>query len=940
MASKVQIEVTLDNSGVLTGVKAIEGQLNSIKTAGSDAGDKVSEGMSKMESSSKEAHEALLLIAETTGVQIPRAVEKVIAATPGISNALKAGFSSAAIIGVIAATAELLSNWDELETKAIDIGMKIEAIFDHDMRQTLENAKLDKLIQPMIDKTEQLKAAAETAGTQGFGAIAAQSKVALDQVTQNETKYLNQQAETYGRYTDTYKQLEAQAAGQVRQQRTFIEEQTNKEIAAARAKLEEDIRQQMIEAESITASQIQQIRAQGEGAQQNISFQARTQGIPSAQVAQMRAAATEKTNNQILLLYRDYADQLQQIMWDAETQTVDGVTKIDLEGENQKAALLLAFHRKFGNDDSQISVEAHQQLQQTLLAIDEQTAAKREQIEKEHAAKLAELDQEAALATVPYWDKATAQIELDGQKQLTAWEEYATKQKLTVQQEAQGEIDIRTATNAKLLEEQRQLGNTLGSQFQSIFDDITSGNIGKRILKDFETFFFNILGQWAATMRGIRQTAAAPGGLFGALLGSILGVGNGQAVGAGGGTGPYGLPAGVASSFGEFDNGSLFPAGAGVLLGAGAGGGFGGLNVSLGAGSSSSSSSILASVLNASVGAVGLGTKSSSGSGGILGNLLSAQSLSKLAPLAVLGSLVLGSKGGASAIAAGGLIGALGLGALYGPNTAATIAALPYAGLLGPLAGGLIGFGVGSMTGSPALGGVSGAGSGALIGLLAGGPVGALIGGIIGGLAGIFGGLFGGSPSKHSLADKYINASVLPLIQQEVTNYEGFQTDFATAINDLETLKTSSYAQMKQQFGTDATNDEYNKYVAPAIATAEQRINTDQAERNRRSTLQFGPPQFDLGGMYLSSRGSGLAVLHDGEVVMGRRATAAYGASTLLAMNDAANRGGAPMMGGGEIHIHVHTMDTKTFSQWLKSGAGTEIAKHFRGRTQEGKSGF
>jgi hypothetical protein len=310
---------------------------------------------------------------------------------------------------------------------------------------------------------------------------------------------------------------------------------------------------------------------------------------------------------------------------------------------------------------------------------------------------------------------------------------------------------------------------------------------------------------------------------------------------------------------------------------------------------------------------------------------LSPGSLSKLAPIALLGGLQLGMKGGNRALVAGGLIGAGGLAALYGPNAALTSAVAPFAGLLGPLAGGLVGFGLGTQYG-PVAGGIGGAGTGALVGLLAAGPIGAAIGGIIGGLTGLFSGIFGRKPSKHSQADKWLQANVLPLIGQELTGYEGFGVDYATAINDLERLKSQSYDQMRSQFGKDATNDEWGRYIVPAIKSAEDRINADQAERNRRSTLQFGAPQFAAGGQFRVAGGSGLALLHDEEVVMSKRAVRTFGAGNLLAMNAAAQSGGGGAIGGISVYLRAESVDER----WLNNGGAVTIARAIRKAQMEG----
>jgi hypothetical protein len=210
--------------------------------------------------------------------------------------------------------------------------------------------------------------------------------------------------------------------------------------------------------------------------------------------------------------------------------------------------------------------------------------------------------------------------------------------------------------------------------------------------------------------------------------------------------------------------------------------------------------------------------------------------------------------------------------------------------------------------------------------LLAAGPIGAAIGAIVGGLVGLFSGIFGGKPSKHSQADKFINAQVLPMIQQQITAYEGFQTDFASSINSLEQLKQQSYDQMKQSFGTDATNDEWNKLIVPAISSAEDRIRLDEAERQRRATLQFGAPQFAEGGIFGGGSlpgGAGIAVLHPMERVMTSRATSMY-AQDLAAMEASARSG--VRLGGGDV-IHIHAVDAASFEGMLKQHGWSTIKK-------------
>lgn len=64
------------------------------------------------------------------------------------------------------------------------------------------------------------------------------------------------------------------------------------------------------------------------------------------------------------------------------------------------------------------------------------------------------------------------------------------------------------------------------------------------------------------------------------------------------------------------------------------------------------------------------------------------------------------------------------------------------------------------------------------------------------------------------------------------------------------------------------------------------------------------------------------ALLHRNEMVL-----PAHIANPLRDMVSSGGSGG--QQGGGEIHIHLNTMDGKSTSDWLRRGGGTEIAKHF-----------
>jgi hypothetical protein len=286
----------------------------------------------------------------------------------------------------------------------------------------------------------------------------------------------------------------------------------------------------------------------------------------------------------------------------------------------------------------------------------------------------------------------------------------------------------------------------------------------------------------------------------------------------------------------------------------------------------------------------GLATAAGGGKSGLFSGLFSAQGAAALAPLAFL---ALGATGGKAGMAGGILANLLLSGnKFFGPLLGS---------LGGAAVGGLVGFGIGSNHGG-LLGSLAGAGSGALTGLLVGGPIGALVGGIVGLLGGIFGGIFGGSKRKKQ-ANALADNTILPDITQIVTGFDGFGADSSSAIQQLEQLRTDSQKQLDAL--KSQGKDVYNQKVGPAIDSAEKHIRDTQSERDRRSAQVFGPPQFDTGGMFSVMRGgnAGLAVLHDGEMVINPQATK-KNAAALNAMNQ-----GKTVGGHIEVHIHPDSFD-------------------------------
>jgi hypothetical protein len=898
MATAVQIEVLIDDKGVVQGVNRVIDAVNKVPGAAKPAFNKLTE-----ETKKRTTLPGCSL--RPSAFTIPREVSKTIAAIPGLSTALASAFKASVILGFIASIGEALRNLDLLKAKALDLGLSIASIVGRHVGDELREQKIDKALEPMIDQVNALKKAAELAGKDGFSQIRDQLRSSNEELDLFKAKFDKTIAEQFGAGTATTTRIQNDASGFIRQARVFNEEAANRQVEALRRQNAQNLLSIEVQSELAGKNEIEKLRIQLAADLKKIDIAAGGDRSPegAAQRAQQRIAIVKAEQAQENEAIRQELVAGIQAKLQAEAGAAKGEEAIQLEH--------IARLQAIAHDQQHTEV----QLQNERLALEIETNAKIRDLRDAAADQVFAAEQKAAVAVVPEWERSNAQILADS---ATTNRQIAKLEEDTVINSQEADR-LRAAnwkeTNAKMAQE-------YSSQFESLYNDITTGNLGNRIKEKMRKFFFDVLGQWAAALQQQRQQAGSStssGGDFLGALGGLLGIGGfGGGRISGGQPGPYGLPPGVSNNFagdGGFNSSVLFPSGAGIVLGGPA-----------------SASTPIDFPGSSPVGGASSGLPQKTP--GILSTVINS---GKLAPLALLGALTLGSKGGNSAIAAGGLVAALGLGALYGPSTAATIAAAPFAPFLGPLAGGLIGFGVGQQYG-PVAGSLSGFGSGALTGFLAGGPIGAIVGGIVGGLVGLFSGLFGGGPSKKSLADNYINQNILPGIQQDLFSFEGFASDYASTMSDLEKIKRDSYSYIKGQWGQGVADSEWNKLVVPAITKAENQINTDQIERNRRASLTFGPPQFADGGVFNAGiwpGGAGPAILHNDERVMTARANRMFGRQ-LAAIEDAA-ASGASFNSGSPVVVNISAWDGASVAKWLRSGGIDIFASAVQMRRLEGR---
>src|SRR6266481_2971957 len=486
-------------------------------------------------------------------------------------------------------------------------------------------------------------------------------------------------------------------------------------------------------------------------------------------------------------------------------------------------------HLETLNDEKKVSefralferlrVDTHTEASNKIRQIDKQDDEKRTQILENSAEQIKDAETAIALSTVDPWRKAYAQITVESNKrieEINKAERAALKdEKLTndevaaITQSAEARrAQVHAETDEKIIAENKKTTEQLGSELQSVFDDISSGNIGKRILDNIKKLFFQIVAQWILSL-GIMKSQA--GSIFGSLVfgqgstgagvfgaGSPAGAGGGGIGGLLGGLFGGGTNANPASASGSVSGGATsssipsFTGGSSTsALPGGTQSSSTGLLDSLFGGNSSTASTssqspqsfgssitsgLVSGAVNPSSPLFGLGSSSNPLStqslGSALGDAGSSVASATLGTTTLAGSLGrIASKGTTSGLSSGSLAGLapiLGglLGGLAGGKVGQLGGSLAGLGLLAALSpglfgsgalslllpgigaivgGGLLGFGIGQQHGA-LIGGISGAGAGlGLAGILS--LLGFSVGPIgfaIAGIVGLLGGIFGG----------------------------------------------------------------------------------------------------------------------------------------------------------------------------------------------------
>ncbi len=823
MPAVAQIVIQVDDKGGISALNQFTNQAKQIGPAFQKSGQQGNVVMTQLTDQTYEAHSAAMLFGRYFGVQLPRQLDTFIAKSKTLGPIFANLFDAAIFTGFAFALVNVISAIPGLIDK-LDALTDTSRVF-YEAQQAI-NSTLVEQAKHLFELQQQYK----LLGLEGLSLMGARQSEVNERLADAKKHLADVTKELTAYQTQLKKQADTQA--EIQKKIGISAPQSGTALIAG-----------IGTASSMTVEQAQRL-AQIQNALTAASGEVRiwTQELANSR-KELGSAATKKAFEDHLALLQ--ADQAAMKETNKLYQSFVDLSLQPLLAAGKAASEWKVISEELDQDRKKRVVQA---------SIDTQR-----------------IEEDTAVAILPPWQRAYAQIEVDAQRRVDEIHRQLDGLKGAEAYEAAQIRDV-------WIMESVQMRDTLADNLQSAFDDLISGRLGDRVRKMFERMVFQMIATWLLGMKTIQGSL---GGVFGGSAGGGFSLGNILGI-------PSLGPGGTAPTFpssGEVINMSGLP-----------------LNLGSAVGSPTLMSQIPGAGLSAGLGSMA-GIVMPAGAGAATGL---AGILTKIFPHGLkIGSLNI-SGAGLAALGAGLLFSSIGRGGVGG-----------------------------------ALGGAAG---GALTGFAIGGPIGAIIGGIIG----LFAGLFQPSTRKARLA---IEADIKSQAQLVEDSYNLHQTDYNSAIGQLEQLRQQGVDALKQAGVKDIDRSRVG-HVDHWVDLAEQDI--QRSEQQRQSLLaasaNYGPAQFrrggyvnaGLGGAFgplgvpvwaprFDSGGAVPAILHSGEYVLRSEAVDRLGRANL----DSLNAGGT---GPGDIIVQGPLVSFTGGEDWLRNGGAQKVIAALRRLRREGHS--
>ena len=955
MATAVQIEVTVDESGVVTGVQNINGTLNNMGGGLQKVGQTGNVVMTGLTNQVERAHAAARLMEHTFGLAIPRALTTVIAKSELLGAALSAAFGFAVFAAAIPA---LMQIGEKLKDAYDWIGGMTSQMKDFEdatgkanaaiaaQARTLEEgrAKLSKNAssQTSLVTTQGALEAGRQSPLSVFGGVGPLTtfiagemqlrEVNKDLLTQQQqgielatkTAELNR-ARTTEDITAANKSrqaglegialIEARRAGEeallINEKQQWAAQGAELDISArmhaveatAAAERLKIVRQLQEEADKMTAT-AKSVGLVGVDAI-NAKFQASIADIenkrsklagndPAANAAfdQQDVAAALQQRNEILDMLRKFHLEATDMAHQADETDVQGAQLVTMKLKEEIRKRDLAFEQMYSGLDKD--------------------SAEFESAERSHQSEITSLTRTAAAERAKILQQYSDQtLDLENKAQIARLPEWQRADANIFEQERQQLQKLDELFKSGAMGTDADGWALYNRQRLAIFSDTDSQiqdenrRMVDSLANDLESMFSgNVLQNILAKFKHMFFQIAASwlmtlNGMQSGGSGGVMG--GGTSSGGGGIFGSllgslFGIKSGGAGgtiqSTPPFVGNNAFDATMGSNSGSsGFFGAFPSAGDSMGGGTMGQMASI---ALGGGALSAGVGTAAlaqSQQASGQVANTLGGSILQSLTSKIFTHGLSIGKFN-----ISGGALGMAGAG-------------IGLASILGAYS-----------SGSKLMGVLGGAAGGALMGTSIGSSLfpgaGTVIGAAIGAIAGLISGWLGGN-SRTAKAHAAATAAYTQLDATKAAYYD-HQTDYASALSQIDQLQQATQ-QSLGQYGSQG-NKVFNNEVVPRFTSTVAAINDIENQRQQRSLGNFQPTQFATGGLVTRSSGPAAAngavliAAHPGEYVVNPGSTAAN-----LGALASINSGGSK--GGGDLYLTVQAMDAKSFEQWLKDGA-------------------
>jgi len=852
MPAVASITIVVDDKGAVQAMNNVTGATEKMTPAFEKAGSKGNMVFTQMTKQQERARDAAALFARTLGVEVPRQLEKVIANSRVMGPAVSSAFNVAVIVGfavAIAAALDKLLGFSESLQKIIEQAKQVEASAI-EVSNAFRGPQTIEEIRGQINANG--RAIEELNRKIGFTGEAFNDSLLRGTrwARSDNFKYMIEQVDHLKEAQQSLATQESQHINQARQDELTMMHLRNQAVGS---RLEGIARINFEEKAAL---------AEVERAEE---LKHKTSEMADAERTDIKAkGARARIENE-----RAEFDATMELQNQARLSGLAGIAAISVaEGQAIDKKTIL-YSR---------GLLSWKQYQLQITAIQKKADDDRMELTRQREEETTQMEMDAAIASLPPWQRANAQIVADADRRIREIQALEAKDK---------NFDGARQVAAVWKKTFAEMRDSLASELEGLFDDITSGNIGQTFLRMFKKLIFQMVAAWILGMRQMQGASQGAMGGGGGILGGLFGMlglgGLGGLFGGGGGNSAPMASAGDLQSMGMLSSLGGF-SGVGGLSGGQSGGGFSaGLPMSAGGGA---------------------------GAAGLLpaGGLLSAA--------AGKGSL-LANMGGV-----GGLIGLAGMlgGSIAGSSNRAL------GGLGGMLMGGALGAGLGALFGGM---------------MVFAGPIGALLG-LIGGIFGIFGG------GKKRKQRRQLEDDLTRAVKQIQDAYDYHQVDYSSAMDQLEQLR-QQYAAAQQKVGGDV-NQRVNRHVNDTESHI-RTIEAERQRRGALvfgpaqfrhggyvgAGLAAGPGgmaafRASAGGplMHFAGGGEVPAVLHAGEFVMRPEAVRSLGVGNLQRMN--AGGGG----GGGQINLTIQTLDAHSFGEWLRKGGMKTLVNEIRRAQDEG----